>query len=392
MMKTYLFSISIAIFIFTATFSLAVDEPDPIHVKVAVLKNFPPQYSTSEAGKPQGFAIDIIEEIGRLANLDIEYLVKNNWEEMFDSLRIGQADLIPNQGVTNKRKELFDFTRPVETFPVSIFTREHEKEISTIQSLNGKIVAVVKLNIGEKLVKDNPNILVQKYEHVEDALFNLLSGNSDALIYPEPVLWKFARQARIEDKIKVVGDPLIEISRAISVAKRNQALLKRLDTAVEKLVGSEKYKIIYTRWYGSPIPFWTGDKIVAFMSGLLVIVIIGMVFWRYRSTMNLNESLLKHIAKREIAEQRLKQAYDTLEEKVDERTRHLQDALEEVQTLNGLLPICSYCKKIRDDKGYWNQIEAYIQDHSEAKFSHGICQECADKYYPDFELFGDDET
>jgi len=65
----------------------------------------------------------------------------------------------------------------------------------------------------------------------------------------------------------------------------------------------------------------------------------------------------------------------------------LQNALSEIKTLSGLLPICSHCKKIRDDKGYWNQIEGYIQEHSEAKFSHSICQECAKKYYPDFDLY-----
>jgi len=69
--------------------------------------------------------------------------------------------------------------------------------------------------------------------------------------------------------------------------------------------------------------------------------------------------------------------------------RELQKVLSEVKQLSGLLPICSHCKKIRDDKGYWNQIEAYIQDHSDAKFSHSICQECAQKHYPDLDLYED---
>ena len=62
----------------------------------------------------------------------------------------------------------------------------------------------------------------------------------------------------------------------------------------------------------------------------------------------------------------------------------LQKALSEVKTLSGLLPICASCKKIRDDKGYWNHIESYIKNHSEAEFSHGICPDCAQKLYPDF--------
>jgi hypothetical protein len=61
----------------------------------------------------------------------------------------------------------------------------------------------------------------------------------------------------------------------------------------------------------------------------------------------------------------------------------LHKALDEVKTLSGFLPICASCKNIRDDKGYWNQIEAYISEHSDAEFSHGICPGCAKKLYPD---------
>jgi len=60
----------------------------------------------------------------------------------------------------------------------------------------------------------------------------------------------------------------------------------------------------------------------------------------------------------------------------------LQDALAKIKTLRGLLPICSFCKKIRDDGGYWRQIEVYMKEHSDANFSHSICPECAKKYYP----------
>jgi len=61
----------------------------------------------------------------------------------------------------------------------------------------------------------------------------------------------------------------------------------------------------------------------------------------------------------------------------------LQAALDKVNLLSGLLPICASCKKIRDDKGYWKQIEGYIREHSEAEFSHGICPDCAKELYPE---------
>ncbi|MDQ1256616.1 MAG: hypothetical protein QG656_1214 [Candidatus Hydrogenedentes bacterium] len=68
-----------------------------------------------------------------------------------------------------------------------------------------------------------------------------------------------------------------------------------------------------------------------------------------------------------------------------DKNAELEKALASVRQLSGLLPICASCKKIRDDQGYWQQIEGYIRDRSEAEFSHGICPECMEKYYPDIE-------
>jgi len=83
------------------------------------------------------------------------------------------------------------------------------------------------------------------------------------------------------------------------------------------------------------------------------------------------------------------QIINDAQKKVRLEKENLEKALAEVKKLSGLLPICSYCKKIRDDKGYWNQIEHYIHEHSEAQFSHGICQDCAKKHFPDFDIYED---
>ena len=77
----------------------------------------------------------------------------------------------------------------------------------------------------------------------------------------------------------------------------------------------------------------------------------------------------------------------SLHEKIKEEAilvGELKAALDQVQKLSGMLPICATCKKIRDDKGYWNKIETYICEHSEAKFTHGMCPDCAKEYRSEY--------
>lgn len=80
-----------------------------------------------------------------------------------------------------------------------------------------------------------------------------------------------------------------------------------------------------------------------------------------------------------------------LQRSLEERVAELQTALGHIKRLQGILPICSYCKKIRDDQNYWQQVESYLGEHSEAKFSHGICPECWDSVVrPELEELGCD--
>jgi DNA-binding response OmpR family regulator len=75
---------------------------------------------------------------------------------------------------------------------------------------------------------------------------------------------------------------------------------------------------------------------------------------------------------------RMIELQDTLAGKMAE----LRAAFEQIKTLRGIIPICASCKKIRDDKGYWNQVDVYIREHTEAEFTHGICPDCTKKLYP----------
>jgi C4-dicarboxylate-specific signal transduction histidine kinase len=104
----------------------------------------------------------------------------------------------------------------------------------------------------------------------------------------------------------------------------------------------------------------------------------GRIFERYSRPQNLDEEIIGRVwSFRDVTERVMAQ------KEREEMIVKLQNTLEEIKTLRGILPICSSCKKIRDDKGYWNQIESYISNHSSAEFSHSLCPECSDKLYGD---------
>lgn len=78
----------------------------------------------------------------------------------------------------------------------------------------------------------------------------------------------------------------------------------------------------------------------------------------------------------------IEKPYELIFHELDNTNKQLHTALDEIKQLQGIVPICMHCKKIRDDSGYWNQLEQYLHDHAGTKFSHGICPECVKEYYP----------
>jgi hypothetical protein len=118
------------------------------------------------------------------------------------------------------------------------------------------------------------------------------------------------------------------------------------------------------------------DQIVhsyIFIFAIVISLLIAVILSSFKATKAINEQ--------NSAEEELIKYRENLEDLVAERTVELSKALEEVKTLSGFLPICASCKKIRDDKGYWTQVEEYIRDHSDVEFSHSICPDCRERFY-----------
>lgn len=131
---------------------------------------------------------------------------------------------------------------------------------------------------------------------------------------------------------------------------------------------------------GEPLGYPDFLHLIFFLLGFLTLCSIYFIEkWESRILSLANIALKKEMDERK-----------RIEKEREKLISELQMAMGEVKKLSGFLPICSSCKKIRDDEGYWNQIESYIRDHSEAEFSHSICPECVKKLYPDLEIYDDE--
>jgi PAS domain S-box-containing protein len=288
-----------------------IANPSSRNVVAVVPRSWRPQYQLNSDGKPGGFAIEVLEEVALRAGLTVTYIVTETFSDGFDILRRGEADLIPNVGIIPERMVEFAFTAPVETFVLSLFVRSDSDNINSVDDLPGKKLAVVEKNVGQIMFGNRQDIDVHVYPDERSALFQLISGQVDALVYSQSPLQFLARDAGIEDRIKVVGEPLKEFKRGISVLKSNVALLATLDAAVQEFVPSAAYQRIYTKWYGRTAPFWTAARATWTMGVLTVLILVAMAGWRYQSVLAINRDLRKNL------EDRFKTVVDSFPAKIN---------------------------------------------------------------------------
>jgi hypothetical protein len=152
--------------------------------------------------------------------------------------------------------------------------------------------------------------------------------------------------------ILIIG-PVFFITMSLSL--RSKILLALLLTGI----------FIFLTFYDThhSIPFPLDNQVINIMKVLNIVSLVAafsMLVYYY------NDTILK------------------IESKNNKLISELKFALENVKELKGLIPICASCKKIRDDGGYWHQVEEYIREHSDVEFSHGLCQECMSELYPEY--------
>lgn len=263
----------------------------------------PTSFHDQKTNKAAGFAVDVMDEIASRAGLAVSYRFEKDWVAIIDTIKSGKADIAPGIGLTAERQELLALTLPIAAYPVSIFVRSK----SNVSGLgNGVSVGVIKGSAAyETIKKSHDNISFRNYESFAEGLFDLLAGHIDAFCCPAPTLMRLAVDAGVEDKIRIVGPPLVELKQVMAMRKDDAELFTKLNAVIKDFVGSPEYRRIYTKWYGEPRPLVAVSGKTLLTTGMVLLAIGAVVLWRYISIAGLNRKLQQEILERRQAEDAL---------------------------------------------------------------------------------------
>jgi two-component system, sensor histidine kinase len=375
----------------------AAEQPGPEHrvLRSASELDYPPFALVRPDGSADGFSVDLLKAVVRAAGLQVKFSV-GPWQQIKQKLIDRQLDVLPLVSYSAKRDEVMDFTAPYLRMHGTIFVRRGNTDIKSKEDLKDKEVIVMRGDTAhEYAVKEHLTDHLILTDSFQQAMEMLSRGEHDAVIIQQLVGLELIKKLGITNLVSVdhirekdlrpAAKPLIGFEQKFCFAVRegDAALLARLNEGLAITSANGVYDQLYDKWFGpilppSPISMRKLlEYLLAILVPILFILLVAGIWYLKREVAAKTRSLLQEIQERKKAQ----------EEKEDLITE-LQKALNEVKTLGGLLPICSSCKKIRDDKGYWNQIETYIREHSDAEFSHGICPDCIIKLYPEYAASG----
>jgi ABC-type amino acid transport substrate-binding protein len=352
--------------------------------------DYPPFALVRPDGSADGFSVEMLREATHIMGLDVEIPV-GPWHEIKQKLIEGELDVLPLVSFSPERDEVFDFTVPYLRMHGAIFVRKGETAIHSKSDLKDKSVMVMRGDTAhEYAMQENLTDTLVLVDSFDEAMNLLSKGKHDAVVAQHLMGLQLIKKLGItnivsissykETSLKPVAKPLsgFEQNFCFAVHEGDAELLAILNEGLSLLIANGTYDRLYKKWF-SPILPRSAVSLTQILNYLLFILIpmlfLGAIIGNWylrREVSRKTESLRKEIEERKKVEEDRKKLIE-----------ELQKTLAEIKTLQGIIPICSHCKQIRDDKGLWNQLEAYIHDHSDALFTHGICPDCVQKFYPD---------
>ena len=343
----------------------------------------PPYEYSDERGQLTGYCVEVLQACAEIQGLELEFRRFSN-TQLWDAMDRGELDLVSAAIYSEDRAGTVDFSVPLAYVPYVLLVRGGTAGVRSERDLRDKEVLVVDRSSMMRYAIAR-SLRYRSVPNYETGLSELAAGRGDAVLVPK-FTWLYLSKTLPLARLQAVSTEIYPERVCFAVRKGESNLLAKLNEAVFQLKNSGKLDQIYDRHLGSleesQIPFKRAARKMAVLlvPALLLLGFMAHLAWTFflrRQVKQRTSELSVELRKREVAEGELE---STIE--------HLQQALQEVKQLSGLLPICANCKKIRDGQGSWQPLEGYISAKSEATFSHGICPECSQELYPEYHAEG----
>lgn len=337
-------------------------------MRVGGPKSFPPFHYYNGQSRPSGIGPEYIDIIMKKLGVEVHYEKPTAWPEVLNKIKTGQLDVIACSAKSPDRETFLNFSRPYLSFPLVILAPKDAPFVGGLRDLHGKRVALVKKVVTKEwLQRDGINVDAISVSTPLKALQAVSTGRADAAI-ENLAAASYLMQRHGLANLKVAAPTDWGKYELYFAVRKDWPVLASIINKALANIPAEQQSAIRNKWITVRYELGVAPEEIAKWAAIAALPVALFIL----CVLVYNRRLRKEIIRRRQAEQE--------REKV---IQDLQNALLNVKQLKGLLPICSSCKKIRDDQGYWQQVEEYVTQHSEAEFSHGICPQCMEKLYPE---------
>ncbi|MBF0183189.1 MAG: CHASE domain-containing protein [Magnetococcales bacterium] len=218
-------------------------------VTAAVLRDFPPLSMIGKDGKPYGLAIEQMEFLAGVLNWKVQYRLVENWQEAAQAVREGEADLSPTVAITPQWEKEFLFSDPVLTTLVSCFVTEENSSITSCDNLTGRSITVVQQGAAYQQLSKRTDIQLVPAINLEAAIYSLLNKQADLLIAPQPSVMAKREWQSSPRRVRVIGNPFLEIRRGVLLSRQHSDWLTSLNSAVVVWKNSRQFQAAFRQYY-----------------------------------------------------------------------------------------------------------------------------------------------
>ncbi|MFP4316742.1 MAG: PAS domain S-box protein [Desulfovibrionales bacterium] len=217
--------------------------------------DFPPFSYVNEHGRADGFAVELLQAVGRVMGKDLAFRV-GPWSEVMQQLELGEIEVLPFVGRTPERDEIFDFTFPYISRHGTIVVRSGRVDIQEFKDLKGRRVATMKGDLAEEFLRRNdPNVSIHTTTTFVDALQGLSQGRFDAVIIQRSLAHRLIQELNIWN-LKVIDKPIQGFRQdfCFAVKEGNRELLALLNEGLARVMLDGTFRALHSKWLGNDMP------------------------------------------------------------------------------------------------------------------------------------------